>query len=58
MLRGIVGRRVKLRVTPELRFRPDPVVEQVQAVERLLRDVQRGPADLPDTPAEPDEGGR
>jgi ribosome-binding factor A len=41
MLRGIVGRRVRLRVTPELRFRPDPVVEQVEAVERLLRDVHR-----------------
>jgi ribosome-binding factor A len=39
MLRGAVGRRVRLRVTPELRFRPDPVAEQVEAVERLLRDV-------------------
>jgi ribosome-binding factor A len=64
MLRGIVGRRVKLRVTPELRFRPDPVVEQVEAVERLLRDVQRGPT--PDSSGtapgaasgEPSEGGR
>jgi len=39
MLRGAVGRRVKLRVTPELRFRPDPIAEQVEVVERLLRDV-------------------
>ena len=39
LLRGAVGRRVRLRVTPELRFRPDPVAEQVEAVERLLRDV-------------------
>jgi ribosome-binding factor A len=39
LLRGAVGRRVRLRVTPELRFRPDPVAEQVERVERLLRDV-------------------
>ena len=44
LLRGAVGRRVRLRVTPELRFRPDPVAEQVELVERLLRDV------LPETP--------
>jgi ribosome-binding factor A len=47
MLRGAVGRRVRLRVTPELRFRPDPVAEQVEMVERLLRDVlpESGSAD-------------
>ena len=39
MLRGAVGRRVRLRATPELRFRPDPVAGQVEMVERLLRDV-------------------
>jgi ribosome-binding factor A len=39
LLRGAVGRRVRLRVTPELRFRPDPVAAQVEQVERLLRDV-------------------
>ena len=52
LLRGIVGRRVKLRVTPELRFRPDPVAGQVELVERLLRDV------LPDAAADrgPDAG--
>jgi len=44
LLRGAVGRRVKLRVTPELRFRPDPVAEQVELVERLLRDVLPGSA--------------
>jgi len=49
LLRGAVGRRVRLRVTPELRFRPDPVAEQVETVERLLRDV------LPDAGPPPDE---
>lgn len=43
LLRGAVGRRVRLRMTPELRFRPDPVAEQVERVERLLRDVLPAP---------------
>lgn len=47
LLRGAVGRRVRLRLTPELRFRPDPVAEQVERVERLLRDVlPEGGADV------------
>ncbi len=50
MLRGAVGRRVRLRVTPELRFRPDPIAEQVETVERLLRDV------LPETDRPGPEG--
>jgi len=40
MLRGAVGRRVRLRVTPELRFAQDPVAEQVELVDRLLREVR------------------
>jgi ribosome-binding factor A len=50
LLRGAVGRRVRLRMTPELRFRPDPVAEQVEMVERLLRDV------LPENRPEGDVG--
>jgi ribosome-binding factor A len=50
LLRGAVGRRVRLRMTPELRFRPDPVAEQVERVERLLRDV------LPGVPSSEDRG--
>ena len=50
LLRGAVGRRVRLRVTPELRFRPDPIAGQVETVERLLRDV------LPPTGATPSDG--
>jgi ribosome-binding factor A len=45
MLRSLLGQRVKLRVTPELRFRPDPVAEQAARVEQLLRDLG---SDAPD----------
>lgn len=38
-LRGLVGRRAKLRTSPELRFRPDPVAEQATRVEELLRNL-------------------
>lgn len=44
MLRGAVGRRVRLRVTPELRFAQDPVAEQVELVDRLLREVRETPS--------------
>jgi ribosome-binding factor A len=37
LLRGALGRRLRLRSTPELRFRPDPVAAQAAAVERVLR---------------------
>jgi ribosome-binding factor A len=47
-LRAMVGRRARLRTSPELRFRPDPVVEQASRVEQLLRDLGSGG---PDTPA-------
>jgi ribosome-binding factor A len=39
-------------MTPELRFRPDPVAEQVERVERLLRDVL--PESAAGEDAEPD----
>lgn len=39
-LRGPVARRVGLRTTPELRFRPDPVREQAARVEDLLRGLE------------------
>ena len=51
LLRGAVGRRVRLRITPKLHFRPDPIAEQVEAVERLLRDV------LPEADRARQEGG-
>jgi ribosome-binding factor A len=36
-LRGLLGRRARLRAVPELKFEPDPVIEQADRVERLLR---------------------
>jgi ribosome-binding factor A len=41
-LRAMVGRRARLRTSPELRFKPDPVVEQAARVEALLRDLGNG----------------
>lgn len=38
-LRTLIGRRVKLRVSPELRFRRDPVVEQASRIDDLLRTI-------------------
>ena len=42
-LRGMLARRAGLRTTPDLRFEPDPVVEQAARVDALLRglDEQR-----------------
>lgn len=39
-LRGQVARRVGLRITPELRFVPDPVAEHSSRVEELLRGIE------------------
>ena len=36
-IRSLLARRVRLRVTPELRFRPDPMLASADRVERLLR---------------------
>jgi ribosome-binding factor A len=41
-LRAMVGRRARLRTSPELRFKPDPVVEQATRVEQLLRGLETG----------------
>lgn len=46
-LRSLVGARARLRTTPELRFRPDPVAEQADRVESLLRGL------APSTDADP-----
>ena len=36
-LRSLLGQRARLRNVPELRFAPDPVIEQANRVEELLR---------------------
>lgn len=47
-LRSLLGRRVRLRAVPELKFAPDPVIEQADRVERLLRDLDAGGGTLPE----------
>lgn len=39
-IQGLLGRRLTSRLTPELRFEPDPVADQAQRVEDLLRRVR------------------
>lgn len=41
-IQGLVGRRVRSRNTPELRFQPDPVASQAARVEDLIRRVRDG----------------
>jgi ribosome-binding factor A len=59
-LRSLLGRRVKLRVSPELRFRRDPVVEQASRIDQLLStidtdvEVPPGTGGIEDLDVEPD----
>lgn len=56
-LRGLLAQRAKLRVAPELRFRPDPVVEQAARIESLLRDLDTGAgADASEAPGDDPAG--
>jgi len=49
-LRTLLASRVKLRTTPELRFRADPVVGQATRIDELLRDIHTdGDAEGPST---------
>jgi ribosome-binding factor A len=58
-LRGHVGRALRLRVAPELAFRPDPSVGYAARIETLLEEVRRereggrGRDDAPDAPEAP-----
>jgi ribosome-binding factor A len=47
-LRALLGRRARLRAVPELKFEPDPVIEQADRVERLLRGLDETRASDPD----------
>lgn len=50
-IRGAVSRRVGLRTTPELRFVADPVQQQAQRVDELLRRIE--PSQDAETPVDP-----
>lgn len=39
-IRSVLGQRLSIRRTPELRFEPDPVAEQASRVESLLRTMR------------------
>lgn len=54
-LRTLLGQRARLRNVPELRFEPDPVVEQANRVEELLRRLDR-PAEGGGEPGPPEPG--
>lgn len=42
-LRSLLSTRARLRVIPELRFRPDPVAEQAGRIETLIRGLNDDP---------------
>jgi ribosome-binding factor A len=44
-IQSAIGRQARLKRTPELAFRPDPVAQQAERVESLLRDITPGDAD-------------
>lgn len=46
-LRSLLGQRARLRNVPDLRFEPDPVVEQASRVEELLRGLDETRDDGP-----------
>ena len=47
-IRRLVGERLRLRYTPELRFQYDPSVEESLRIQRLLKEVQRSPDESPE----------
>jgi ribosome-binding factor A len=38
-LRGVVGRQVRLKYNPELRFREDPAIAQGQRIDEVIRSI-------------------
>lgn len=54
-LRAMLGREVRMKYVPELRFKEDPSVETGNRVEAILRDIHAAEDRRP-TPAEPPDG--
>ena len=44
-IQSAIGRQARMKRTPELAFRPDPVAQSAERVESLLRDITPGDAD-------------
>ncbi len=55
-LRAVLGREVRMKYVPELRFREDPSVATGNRVEAILRDIHAA-EDRASTTAEPADGG-
>ena len=55
-LRAVVGRRVRLKYLPELRFEIDASIEQGLRMERLLRDLREERGEGGDSTADPTGG--
>jgi ribosome-binding factor A len=41
-LRAVVGRQVRLKYNPELRFREDPAIAQGQRIDEVIRSMHEG----------------
>ena len=39
-IRSVIGRRVRLKYVPELRFEPDAAIEQGLRIEQILREIR------------------
>lgn len=51
-IRGELGRRLRIRQTPELRFEVDASLEHARRIEELLRTVRPATGDAPPDPAD------
>ena len=44
-LRRVIGRQVRMKVLPDLRFEPDDVPAEADRIEELIRELNGGPGD-------------
>ena len=44
-LRQVIGRQVRMKVLPDLRFEPDDVPAEADRIEELIRELNGGPGD-------------